>query len=127
MSDQDNRFNNSLLDHEQLQMLIEAGASESTELFKEILELFEEESDRKLVELQEQKVSRDFENMSRSAHALAGSSANIGGREVWLQAKEIENLCKSGKGPKAVELLPRLVETYHQTIVAMKAYAAELD
>jgi HPt (histidine-containing phosphotransfer) domain-containing protein len=127
MSEPDNPSPSSLLDQEQLQMLIEAGASESLELFREILDLFEEESIRKLEELAACEVSGDFEGMGRSAHALAGSSANIGGREVWQQAKAIEDLCKSGNGRDAVRLLPELTTTYHLTIEALRAYSARLD
>lgn len=108
-------------------MLIEAGASESLELFREILDLFEEESIRKLEELAACQECGDFDGMGRSAHALAGSSANIGGREVWQQAKEIEDLCKSGQGQDAVRLIPELKATYLLTMDALRAYSARLD
>jgi HPt (histidine-containing phosphotransfer) domain-containing protein len=127
MSEQHNRSPSSLLDPEQLQMLIEAGAAESVELFREILDLFEEESRRKLEELAVSHESGDFETMGRSAHALAGSSANIGGREVWQQAKKIEDLCKEGNGQAASRLLPQLQVTYDRTIEALRAYSDRLD
>lgn len=127
MSKSNQHSPSTLLDHEQLQMLIEAGASESVELFREILGLFEEESVHKLDELTNCQEARDFENMGRAAHALAGSSANIGGREVWQQAKEVENLCKRGNGEEASRLIPELKATYNLTIRALKDYSASLD
>lgn len=127
MSVQENSNSPSLLDREQLEMLTEAGSPESVELFREILELFEDESRRKLEDLTACMESGDYEGMSRSAHALAGSSANIGGREVWQQAKRIEDLCKTGQGKDARELLPELKATYQSTLNALKAYSAQFS
>jgi HPt (histidine-containing phosphotransfer) domain-containing protein len=127
MSVEENSNLSSLLDKEQLQMLIESGSPESIELFREILGLFEEESLRKLDDLTASVNSGNFEDLSRSAHALAGSSANIGGREVWQQAKKIEDLCKSGDGQSACELVPELKATYQLTITALKDYSNQLD
>lgn len=120
MMNQDNFALNPLLDQEQLQMLKEAGLSEDTDLFREILELYEEESSVKLKELTQFSVSGDFDSLGKSAHALAGSSANIGGREVWRLSKTIEDLCKSGRGGQSLELIPEVERVYAQTLEAFK-------
>ena len=111
-----------LLDPEQIKMLLESGADESIELFREILGLFEEESNRKFEEMRAAVASGDFEAFGRSAHAMAGSSANIGGRAVWLKAKDMENLCKAGNGDEAFSMLQILDDLYRETIVQMHAY-----
>jgi HPt (histidine-containing phosphotransfer) domain-containing protein len=111
-----------LLDPEQIKMLLESGADESVELFKEILGLFEEESEKKFDEMRLAASSGDFEAFGRSAHAMAGSSANIGGRAVWLKAKDMENLCKAGNGDEAFSMLQVLEDLYRETIVQMHAF-----
>jgi HPt (histidine-containing phosphotransfer) domain-containing protein len=116
-----------LLDPEQIQMLLEAGADDSLELFTELIGLFEEESQVKLEEIRNSHSDGDFESLGRAAHALAGSSANIGGREVWLKAKEVENLCKSGQGNETGHLLEDLQSTYAETMIQLRYFISQLD
>lgn len=104
-------------------MLVGTGPSESNELFVEILGLFEQEGSQKMEEIRSFSASADFFLLGRAAHALAGSSANIGGREVWRQAKAIENLCKQGQGTEAAGLIPKLERTYDQTVRALREFA----
>lgn len=123
--DKDKAEQSPLLDEEQLMMLIEAGASESgNSLFGEILDLFEQESALKIREIRESHEAGDFDRMGRSSHALAGSSANIGGLEVWRMAKEIENLCKADRGREAGTRLDELEATYAATMQALRAHVA---
>ena len=116
-----------LLDPEQIQMLLEAGADESLELFNELIGLFEQESEIKLKEIRVSTNEGDYDSLGRAAHALAGSSANIGGREVWLMAKEVENLCKSGKGSEAKKLVDDLQSTYAETMIQLRYFISQLD
>ena len=116
----------SLLDPEQIKMLLESGADESIDLFNEILGLFEEESEHKFDEMRSASLTGDYEAFSRAAHALSGSSANIGGREVWLKAREMENLCKSGKGEQAVSLLADLEEMHRETLIQMRQFVHQM-
>ncbi len=116
-----------LLDPEQIQMLLEAGADDSLELFTELIGLFEQESQERLKEIQASHSGGDFESLGRAAHALAGSSANIGGREVWLKAKEVENLCKNGKGNETGFLVAELQSTYTETMIQLRYFINQLD
>ena len=119
MNDSD-PFASPLLDKEQLDMLLEAGAPESVDMFKEILDLFEEESIAKFEEMSTAYEAGDYQTCGNAAHSLAGSSANIGGKEVWSRAKVIENLCKDGNGEQAGELLEGLRSTYDSTLKLLK-------
>lgn len=112
----------SLLDKEQLQMLVDAGGSESYDLFNEILELYIEESAAKIEEIKAHRDSGDYDMMGRAAHALSGSSANIGGLRVWKISKEMENLCKEENGPQAAAHIEDLESVYMRTVEALKAY-----
>lgn len=116
-----------LLDPEQINMLLESGADDSLALFIEILGLFEQESQAKFDELRATRESGDHVAFSRAAHALAGSSANIGGRAVWLLARDMENLCKRGEPEKAVARLPELERLYQETLVQMKEYVRRIE
>ncbi len=104
-------------------MLVDASGDESLDLFMEILELFEQESVVKLKELRSLREAGSFDLMGRSAHALAGSSANVGGLEVWKKAKKIENLCKISCGEEAAACLDDLELSYKKTLVALREFA----
>jgi HPt (histidine-containing phosphotransfer) domain-containing protein len=116
-----------LLDMEQLEMLIEAGGDDSSSLLDEIFGLFESESAEKLEELQQCRAQNDYDKLAKSAHALAGSSANIGGSALARQAKEIEDLCKSQQGEIALSKVDALERLYHETILALKSFAGRSD
>lgn len=113
-----------LLDLSQLNMLLESGGEESLELIIEILELFEDESRKKLVDLHSAKANADAEAFAYAAHALAGSSANIGGAVVWKKAKEMENNCKTGDPAVAYAMLDQLEQDFTGTLTQLKAYVA---
>ncbi len=117
----------SLLDPEQITMLIEAGAENSLDLFSEILALFEEESRSKLAELKACRDNGQYESLGRAAHALAGSSANIGARQLWQDAKAVENLCREGKGAEAAERIPQLEETLDESLLQLRHFVSNLD
>ena len=112
----------SLLDPEQVKMLIEATTGDSPELFIEILELFESESAVKFKELHAARGAGDYEAFSRAVHAISGSSANIGGRTVWLKARDMENLCKSGHGAEAVRQLEELEALHKETLLQLRQF-----
>ena len=114
----------SLLDLSQLNMLLESGGDESIELINEILELFEEESRTKLDDLKTAKANANAEAFGYAAHALAGSSANIGGVVVWKKAKSMENNCKTGDPSEAFALLDELEEDFSGTLAQIRAYVA---
>jgi len=103
-------------------MLIEAGASESMELVRELLDLYEGESLQKLEELKASCAAGDYEAMSRSAHALSGSSANVGGRLVWQLTKQMENDCKQGRGAVAAKMLGALENAHKQTLIGLREF-----
>ncbi len=124
MDDSTRLDSSSLLDLEQLQMLLEAGAGDSFDLLREIVGLFEEESHAKLAELKAGLVAGDYGSVGRAAHALAGSSANIGGRRVWQLARELEDCCRNGRGPDIPGRVQALEECFHRTLDALKAFLA---
>jgi HPt (histidine-containing phosphotransfer) domain-containing protein len=100
-------------------------AQESVDLFKEILSLFEEESRTKLDVLRTAMAEANQEAFANAAHALAGSSANIGGRNVWLRAREMENLCRDGTPEKAFPMLAELEGEFAETLKQLHQYLSQ--
>lgn len=123
MSGHDSQTDMPLLDADQIEMLAESGSEDSLDLFAEILELFEQESQIKIEELRQLRDAGSYDSMGRAAHALAGSSANIGGLQVWRKAKDIENLCKNASGPEAAAELDKLEALYEETLEALRQFA----
>jgi HPt (histidine-containing phosphotransfer) domain-containing protein len=121
-----NNKQNHLLDSEQIKMLLEAGADDSLDLFNELIGLYEEESQDKLEEIRRFNSAGEYDALGRAAHALAGSSANIGGREIWVKAKEVENLCKSGRGSETADLVMELESIYLETMSQLKQFVSRL-
>lgn len=113
-----------LLDLSQIEMLIEDGDAESIEMFREILELFEQECGTKFSELRNARETGDVTAFANASHTLGGSSANIGGAVVWKMARSMENNCKSGDPQEAFAMLDQLEAEFTQTLVQMKAYVA---
>ena len=127
MYEEPDQFDASLIDTEQIEMLIEAGASESMELVRELLDLYEGESRQKLDDLKAHAATADYEAMGRSAHALAGSSANVGGKLVWKMAKQMENDCKEGRGETAAQAIQTLKATHDKTLIALRAFLDQAE
>ena len=116
-----------LLDLSQIDMLLESGSSESIELFAEILVLFENESRIKLQDLADAKARENSEAFSNAAHALAGSSANIGGKSVWLKARDMENLSKNNQSGEAFAMLTGLETDFEETLAQLKSYLDQVS
>ena len=113
-----------LLDLSQVNMLLESGGEESIELINEILVLFEDESRVKFSDLKAAKANSDVEAFGYASHAVAGSSANIGGYVVWQKAKVMENSCKTGDPQVAFSMLDELETDFNGTLAQLKAYVA---
>jgi two-component system sensor histidine kinase BarA len=59
-------------------------------LLLRVLDLFEASSTRLIAELEQHLASGDIEGITRSAHTLKSSSANIGATQLAAQAKAVE-------------------------------------
>lgn len=84
-----------LIDNDQIEMLVEAGEDAAAELIQELLDLFTAESGPHLEALKVAVLTSDFDVASRVGHALAGSSANLGGLRLATLSKAIEHAADS--------------------------------
>lgn len=115
-----------LLDSDQVQMLISSGGDDAADLIEEILELFKEESTENLASMEASRKAGDSAQLGKSAHALAGSSANIGATQLWQSAKNLENSTKEGCCPPA-EVLDELRSLYEETITVFNRIRSDLQ
>ncbi|MCF8037160.1 MAG: Hpt domain-containing protein [Desulfobacteraceae bacterium] len=65
------------------------------ELFRELLSLFIDNSQKELAELREASSRQDFTRASRLAHSLKGAAVNLGFNGIAGQAESIENAAKT--------------------------------
>jgi HPt (histidine-containing phosphotransfer) domain-containing protein len=115
-----------LLDSDQVQMLISSGGDDAGDLIEEILELFEEESTETIASMEASINAGNSAQLAKSAHALAGSSANIGATQLWQSAKNLENSAKEGCCPPA-EVIDELKSLYGETIKVFNRIRSDLQ
>ena len=62
----------------------------------ELLEMMLKNNSGKLAELERAAEAQDLTGVQKAAHAMKGSSGNVGGMEVHRLAKEIEEIARDG-------------------------------
>lgn len=109
-----------LLDLSRLEMALGGDAA----LMAEILEMYETTAAGDVDELVVAVQSGDLEQVVRRAHALKGSSGNVGADRVMGIAARIERFGRDGSVEGAAGLVGELQATFSSTIRACKAYRA---
>ena len=113
-----------IIDEEQIAMLVEAGEDGAADLIEELLDLFQAEATPQLETIRAAHASGDYAHAARAAHAIAGSSANLGGLRLSKLAKSLELSAESGATERFGSLLPSVGRLYDQTIAA---FAGEIS
>jgi CheY-like chemotaxis protein/HPt (histidine-containing phosphotransfer) domain-containing protein len=70
--------------------------------------------------------SSDLKAISGDAHALVGTSGNVGASQVSELARSVEIACRSGDGEAARSLLPQLASALDSTSGALSAWLKTL-
>lgn len=115
-----------LTDEEQLSMLVEAGEEGAAELIEELLGLFQSEAAPQLGMVKDAVGRRMAAEASRPAHAIAGSSANLGGLRLAKLAKAMELAANQDDFTRLDALLPALDMTYEATVTVFEEEIARL-
>lgn len=115
-----------LIDDEQIQMLIETGEDAAAELIDELLGLFVDEADPKLDHLQDALQRDERTEAARDAHAIAGSSANLGALRLSKAARMMEHSVKDAAIPDLVQLLTYLRSCYRESVDEFRAQIERL-
>ena len=106
-----------LIDFNIIQNLKELGGDDGDEFFKEIIGLYKEQYPVLLLQIKNYLNNKDYQNLSKSAHALKGASLNIGAKEIASVCKTIEINAKTDIQEGYTELIENLELTHSLTFI----------
>lgn len=111
-----------LIDREQIDGLIAAAGVDAT---REILDAFRRSTDGLLAKLREDLARGDFTEAARTAHAIKGSSANVGALMLSSAARSVEEACKTQDCGAALGEIEDVGAQFAATLNALDAILAE--
>ncbi|MBW6480535.1 MAG: Hpt domain-containing protein [Bacteroidales bacterium] len=103
--------NINMLDQEMLDMLNDC-ADGNPELIHDIFDSFTPEADELIEAVRNSIKKQNFENLKKSAHALAGISGSIGATRLHQIATDVENAIKSNHNDVASVIAEELFPNY---------------
>jgi len=115
-----------LIDEDQIAMLVEAGEDGAADLIEELLDLFRSEAEPLLANVREAAASGVVKPAARPSHALAGSSANLGGMRLAKLSKAMELAADADERERFVALSAEVQALYDETVEAFGAEIAKL-
>lgn len=118
-----------LIDREQFDMLVATGEDDAAGMLSELLGLFTGESEPKFAELNKCAATLDRYKCSRIAHALAGSSGNLGCLRLSQMCRAYEHASNGTPGLSQNELVQGALDiaaVYKISIEAMKTEIANI-
>lgn len=108
-----------ILDCDQIDGLVTAAGVEGA---REILAAYWRSSDSLIRALNEQLGRGDFTEASRTAHALKGSSLNVGAMRLSCAARAIEDACRTCDKEGALKRVAVVETQYAETRLAFDAH-----
>lgn len=100
----------------QIDTLREIGARAGSDLAGDVLRTFLQGADAQLARVEQAVAALDAQLLSRCAHALKSSTANLGAEQLSALYRRLEALGRSGQVQEARVLLEEL-RTAHQDVV----------
>ena len=88
-----------VIEREQFQSLAEAAGIDAA---RAILDAFWKSNSDLIAEIRRQLSAGDFAGTAKAAHALKGSAANLGARQLAERARLIEVACKTSNSSEAI-------------------------
>lgn len=113
-----------LLDAEQMEILRESGGDMADEMIRELVELFQSEAEPRLAEVAQLADAMDREKFSRHMHALAGSSANLGGLRLSRLCRTLEAEAAQAEAAWLADAVGCVQNVYAETLRAFDASIA---
>jgi len=105
-----------IIDAQKLQAIKNlAEPDDDDDFFKELLNIFFQRCPALLTELDAAASTKDPVKLERAAHALKGTSGNLGAIMMMKLAEQLEMMGRSGKVENALEVLTDLHKTYPVT------------
>ena len=114
-----------LLDLKTLQNLVELDDG-GHGLLAEMIDIFRQDTPRRIRDIVEAAAKGDAEELSRSGHALKGGAGALGAKALRLLAADLEALGRDGSSDTGANLAERLDTTFQATLMALEAYVTEL-
>lgn len=110
------------LDGEVLEGLRQLGSADEPGILEELISIFVEDAEVRMAALKEAFEREDRTSLREVAHALKGSSANMGAVRMSETCRKLEELTASGALEEIGEAILRLEDEYEATIAALNAY-----
>lgn len=115
-----------IISRDQIDILVEAAGEDAAELLGELLEMYNDDSGPLVGQINEAFVNGELSIVSRMAHTMSGSSANIGGERVAKIASELEIAAQNGETEKSQALIPLVKEGFEATVAALNSEIEKL-
>jgi len=104
---------------------LSSGSRGIASYFEELVQVFKTECPRTIKELRRAVSTHDIMNLERHAHALKGSSANLGASSVSQAAFDLEKMARSTDIGGADELLKMLEREVDHLFCELQAFSAK--
>lgn len=122
-ADSQNFSETPLIDEEQFSLLVETGEDAAAEMLQELIDMFMEESAPRVHDLRDAVTGRDYSGIVKHAHAIAGSSGNLGGLRLSQACRALENEAPNQNDARIEFLMGQVdncfqltIDTYNQRI-----------
>jgi HPt (histidine-containing phosphotransfer) domain-containing protein len=115
-----------LLDQTTLQNLVDLDDG-GHGLLSEMIDIFREDTPRRIQDILRAAEESGAENLSRAAHALKGGAGALGAEALRRLAAELEALGRSGSADAGSDLPERLTAIFQASLAALEAYVAGMD
>jgi len=109
-----------VLDAKTLSRIQDLSAGGSSDLFARLAGLYEVSSSELVATLHRAAASDDLAAMSRAAHALKSSSANVGATTLTATCGEVERAARESRTEAAKGLVKRLIGEHREVLRALK-------
>ena len=115
-----------LLDMTTIQNLVELDDG-GHGLLSEMIEIFREDTPRRIRDILAAIADGNAEELSRTAHALKGGSGALGAHALRILAADLEALGREGATEAGPDLHGRLEGTFQATLAGLDAYVEGLE
>lgn len=115
-----------LLDQTTLQNLVELDDG-GHGLLSEMIEIFREDTPRRIRDILAAAAGGRAEELSRAAHALKGGAGALGAEALRRMAAELEALGRSGSANAGADLPERLTAMFQLSLSALEGFVADLQ
>ena len=96
-------------------------------LISEIINIFLEETPKRMHTLEKSIKQQQKDEAARLAHTIKGSAANVSGQKLHAVALRIEKACDSAGWREAEALVPRLNRQFEMLERAMREYLKKAE